>query len=74
MLATLPIESPAGLALSAQKVLPLSCYGQADDVLSLSLNANEDTIKFTGLLQELYEMILSWHLPEHELVQYEFMV
>lgn len=57
-------------ALSAQT----SCYGQADGVLSLSLNANEDIIKLRGLLQELYEMILSWHLPEYELIQYEFMV
>lgn len=82
MLATLPTERPGALgtlaifvrALWAQRVLPLSRYGQADGVLSLSLNANEDTIKLTGLLQELYEMILSWHLPEYELGQYEFMV
>lgn len=61
-------------ALLAQRVLPLPCYGQEDGVVSLSFKANEDTIKLTGLLQELYEMILSWRLPEYELGQYEFMV
>lgn len=45
-----------------------------DGLVSLSLDENEDTIKLTGLLHELNETTLSWHLPEYELSQYELIV
>lgn len=55
-------------------VLPLSCYVQVDGLISLSFDENEATIKLMGLLHELHETTLPWHLPEYELSQYEFIV